>query len=51
MEERKPGSYIEDKKGNLTPNLADEAMKARDALEKQAAAQPAQPEEVKNAGK
>ena len=51
MEERQPGSYIEDKNGNLKPNLADEAMKARDDLAKQPAAQPAQPEEVKNAGK
>lgn len=36
MQINPPGSYIEDKKGKLTPNLKDEAMAARVA-EKDAA--------------
>lgn len=33
MENRPAGSFIEDKDGNLTPNLTDEAMKTRQGLE------------------
>ena len=32
--DRPAGSYVEDKKGNIKPNLDDEAMKAREGLKK-----------------